>query len=319
MVMGFGCNVPALYATRTIENRPARILTGMMIPFMSCSARLPVYVIFGLAFFPRHASWVIWGLYLFGILLAVVIGMTLSRLVFKGQERAAPPPLPPYQRPQVRQLLGYAIDHSLHFIKNAATVILLVSVILWGLLHLPWGVQDHRQSLYGRMSAALAPTLEPAGFGEWRVAGSLLTGLVAKEMIISSLSQLYGGGQTATTTASGGFMADIREIAVGFGVAVIQAGKQVLEVLTPGVRLFSTSAPSRDTALTRALVGTYSPLAALAFLVFVLTYIPCVATITAQAQELGWKWTGVSVSIQTLLPWLLAVGVFQVGRLLGFG
>lgn len=314
MILGFGCNVPAIYATRTIADRPTRLITALMIPFMSCSARLPIYVIFGLAFFPRHAGWVIWGLYMLGILIAAVVGMVFSRLVFRGRAPVETPTLPPLRLPPWRGVVGNAIGQSGQFVKNAFTIILLVSVLLWLGLHLPWrGTEttDHEHSLFGRISALLAPTLAPAGFGTWQAAGSLLTGLVAKEMVISSLSQLYLGPET---TAADEAPVGWGEVVVGFGQATVRAGQQLLDTLTPGVRLFPTAVEAQDVALSRRLPAVFSPAAALAFLVFVLTYVPCVATIAALAHEFGWRWAGLTVALQMTLPWVLAVIAFQFGR-----
>jgi ferrous iron transport protein B len=307
MIIGFGCNVPAIYAAR-----PTRIITSLMIPFMSCSARLPVYVIFGLAFFPLHAGWVIWGLYVLGVFIAAIIGVALSRLLFRRQRAMTIAELPPYRLPSPRRLLGHAGRQSAQFIKNAATLILLVSVLLWAGLHLPWRPgEDPRHSYYGRVSAALAPTLAPAGFGEWQAAGALLTGLVAKEMVISSLAQLYGANQVQAAAAPD-LASELVAVLSGLGDAAVAAGRQLLEVLTPGIQLFPTAAATQNIALSRSLVGAFSPAAALAYLVFVLTYVPCAATIGALRHELGWRWTALAVGIQTVLPWLLAVMVFQV-------
>jgi ferrous iron transport protein B len=316
MVLGFGCNVPAVYATRTIADRPTRLVTALMIPFMSCSARLPIYVIFGLAFFPRHAGWVIWGLYLLGILIAAVVGMVFSRVVFRGRAPVETPALPPLRLPPWRSVLGNAVVQSGQFVKNAFTIILGVSVLLWLGLHLPWrGVEttDPEGSLFGRASTLLAPTLAPAGFGTWQAAGSLLTGLIAKEMVISSLSQLYLGPEAVVADDAGATAGEV--ILVGFGQATVKAGQQLIETLTPGLQLFPSPIEARDVALSRRLLTVFSPAAALAFLVFVLTYVPCVATIAALAHEFGWRWAGLTVALQTTLPWVLAVIVFQVGRL----
>ncbi len=318
MVLGFGCNVPAVYATRTIADRPTRLVTALMIPFMSCSARLPVYVIFGLAFFPRHAGWVIWGLYLLGILIAAIVGMVFSRVVFRGRAPVETTALPPLRLPSWQSVLGNAVVQSGQFVKNALTIVLAVSVLLWLGLHLPWrGVEttDPEHSLFGRASALLAPTLAPAGFGTWQAAGSLLTGLVAKEMVISSLSQLYLGSESVAANDAGATDGDV--IVVGFGQATVRAGQQLLETLTPGLQLFPSPIEAQDVALSRRLLTVFSPAAALAFLVFVLTYVPCVATIAALAHEFGWRWAGLTVALQMALPWVLAVLVFQVGRLVG--
>ncbi len=316
MVLGFGCNVPAIYATRTISDRPTRLITALMIPFMSCSARLPIYVIFGLAFFPRHAGWVIWGLYMLGIFIAAVVGMVFSRVVLRGRVPVETPALPPLRLPSWRSVLGNAVVQSSQFVKNAFTIILFVSMLLWLGLHLPWrGVEttDPERSLFGRVSALLAPTLAPAGFGTWQAVGSLLTGLVAKEMVISSLSQLYLGPEAIAADELAAPAGDV--ILIGFAQATVRAGQQLLETLTPGLQLFPVSLEAQDVTLSRRLVTVFSPAAALAFLVFVLTYVPCVATIAALAHEFGWRWAGLTVALQTTLPWVLAVIVFQVGRL----
>jgi ferrous iron transport protein B len=189
MILGFGCNVPAIYATRTIEKREARILTGLLIPFMSCSARLPVYLIFGLAFFPQHANLVIFSLYLLGIVVAAGIGLLLSRLLFRGETVSIlVMELPDYHLPTLKSLLRYAKSQSGAFVKNAGTLIVAFSTILWFLLNLPWGVQDARQSYFGVVSAGVAPVLAPAGFDTWEASGSLVTGLVAKEVVVSTLA-----------------------------------------------------------------------------------------------------------------------------------
>ncbi len=317
MILGFGCNTPAIHATRTIESRSARILTGLMIPFMSCSARMPIYVLFGLAFFPTYASWVIWGLYLLGVILAMIMGVVLSRFVFVNANDGAPAPLPPYQRPSFRSLANTTASQALQYLKTAGTIVLVVMVVLWVLLHVP--SSEPQQSLYGRASTALAPTLAPAGFGDWQVAGALVTGIIAKEMVLSSMAQLTGARRASHDTGPVTVTGDLRTVVVGFGLATVAAGKQFLEVLTPGMTLFPYQRQTQDIGVTRALGQLFTPLTALAFLVFVLTYIPCLPTLAAQAQQFGWKWAGVSVGVQTILPWLLAVAIFQTGRLLGLG
>ncbi len=323
MMLGFGCNVPAIFATRTIENRGARLLTGLLIPFMSCSARLPVYVIFGLAFFAQYASIVIWGLYVFGILVAGLLGALLSRTVFRGASASAMVmEMPPYRWPTPRELWQVTWQQTSAFLRRAGTFILLVSVVFWLLLNLPWGVTDQRQSAFGRMSVTIAPLFEPAGFGDWQASGALLTGMLAKEAVVSSLSQLYLGEAAEPVAEPEGapsLLADVREIGLSFAAATVQTGKALLEVLTPGVTLFESEAQPQDTALTRALRNQYSPLAALAFVVFVLLYVPCMATIGAQIQEYGWPWAGLSVLIMFAVPWLVAVAIYQGGLLLGLG
>ena len=320
MMLGFGCNVPAIYATRTIENRAARVLTGLLIPFMSCSARLPVYVIFGLAFFGNRAGIVIWGLYVLGVIVAAIAGVVLSRTVFR---QAAPTALvmemPPYRIPPLRELWRYTRRQTAAFLRKAGTFILAVSVLFWLLLNLPWGVQNPEESAFGRISQAIAPVFEPAGFGSWEASGALLTGIVAKEAVVASLAQIYVGDDAANQPAQAPpFVQELGEIGKGFVAATGETARAFVDVLTPGLSLDRAAPGNQDTALSVALRGAYSPLSALAFVVFVLLYVPCMATIGVQIQEFGWRWAGLSVAIMLLVPWLAAVLIFQGGRLLGF-
>ncbi len=319
MILGFGCNVPAIYATRTIENRSARVLTGLLIPFMSCSARLPVYVIFGLAFFPRNGDLVIWSLYMIGILMAALVGTILSRTVFKG----APPgillmEMPPYRLPKPRRVLNYAWEQSASFVRKAGTFILAGTIVFWALMHLPWGVESTQESYFGRISNTVAPVFTPAGFGNWQQTGALLTGLLAKEMVVSTMAQVYVGEVEGEETAvSPTLLDDIQQITLGFVAATIDAGKKLIETLTPGLTIFAETDNGQDTSLTTALQNAFSPLTAFAFLVFVLLYIPCIATVSAQAHEFGWRWALFSMVIMLTVPWTLAVLIYQGGRLLG--
>lgn len=322
MLLGFGCNVPAIYATRSIESRSARLLTGLLIPFMSCSARLPVYVIFGLAFFPRNGSIAIMALYLLGILVAAAVGLVLSRTVF----RDAPAgilmmEMPPYRWPSPKRVFRYAWNESGAFVRKAGSFILAGTVVFWILLNLPWGTTDLQKSWFGQVSGAVAPVLEPAGFGEWEATGALLTGMLAKEIVVSTLGQVYVGeaGATAEAVAPPSLLQGVGEIAVGFVAATVDAGKQLLETFTPGITLFGEQAAGQDTALTVALQQAFTPLSAFAFLVFVLLYVPCLATIGAQIQEYGWQWALLSVGIMLIVPWMLATLIYQGGLLIGLG
>jgi ferrous iron transport protein B len=322
MVLGFGCNVPAIYATRTIEKREARLLTGLLIPFMSCSARLPVYLIFGMVFFPENANLVIFLLYLVGIVVAAVIAMLASRVIFKGRTLSIMiMELPSYRKPHFKTMLNYAWMQSAHFLKKAGTVIVAFSILLWVLLNLPLRVENPADSYFGQFSALISPTLEPAGFGTWEASGALVTGLVAKEMVVSTLAQVYHIPQAEDTFEPRPLIDDLESIGTGFGAAVLDAGKALVETFTPGVVIF----PEEDAdtggnpALSEAIMGAFTPLSAASYLVFVLLYVPCVATISAQRQEFGWKWAAVSVVITLIVPWLFAVTIYQLGSLLGLG
>jgi ferrous iron transport protein B len=319
LILGFGCNVPAIYATRTIESRSARLLTGLLIPFMSCSARLPIYVIFSMAFFPNSAELVIWSMYSIGILIAAVVGVVLSRTVFRNSEASVLLiELPPYRLPTLRGLIRPTWENSAGFVRKAGTFILGASIILWSLMHLPVDVDNPRDSYFGNFSQAISPLFTPAGFGNWQSTGSLITGLMAKEAVISTMAQLYidTSGENIQPESIN-LIEDIKNTASGFVAAGIEAGKQILETFTPGIHIFEQVDAEQNTALSTALQQYFTPLSAFSFLLFVLLYIPCAATIGALVQEFGWRWASLSVSITLIVPWVISVFVFQAGRLLG--
>lgn len=321
LILGFGCAVPAIYATRTLENERDRIATGLLVPLMSCSARLPVYVVFGLAFFPGHADLLITTLYFLGIVLAAGVGLIFSKTILKSSpDTMFALELPPYRLPTLKGLLMHTWEKSKEFVQKAGTVILVVSIILWFLMNLPWGVQNPRHSLFGQVSAAAAPIFAPAGFDKWEASGSLVTGFIAKEVVVSTMSQIYVGEAEAEETSASQktFGEDVGDIIVGFGTATLDAGK-ILISLIPGVDLTGTEAETDDTALSAALTANFTPLAGLAFLVFVLVYTPCVATLGAIKSEYGWNWMVLSAGYQFVLAWILAVLVYQGGYFLGWG
>jgi len=316
MILGFGCNVPAVYATRTLENRRDRLLTALLIPFMSCSARLPVYVIFALAFFAAQAGTVIWGLYALGVLMAVVTSFLFNRLLFNKVEKSAfLLELPPYRLPTARSLWLHTWEHLGEFIRRAGTVIALVSVILWFMLNLPLGVQNTRDSWFGEASAGIAVVLKPLGFGDWQAAGALTSGFIAKEVVVSTMSQVYAGEGNDHQYAEllkQGWRDDLDTIVIGFGRATIESGKRLLE-LVPGVHLErNANENATDTPLQIALQGAFTPAAALAFLVFVLLYVPCVATLSAIRQEFGSRWMLFSTGYQMTVAWIMAFITYHV-------
>jgi ferrous iron transport protein B len=319
MILGFGCGVPAIYATRTLENERDRILTGLLVPLMSCSARLPVYVVFGLAFFGDDAGKLIWAMYALGIAMALLVGALFSRLVFKrDQDAAFVLELPPYRLPTLRGLWIHTWGRTRDFAKKAGTVILVVTVLLWVLLNLPWGVEHQRDSVFGSVSATIAPALEPLGFGDWETAGALMSGFVAKEIVVSTMSQVYVGAEEAPAQETPTLGEDVSEIAGGFGRAVLEAAKSLLSIV-PGIELRSAEKVTEDTTLSAAVRNRFTPLAAVALVTFILLYVPCVATLGAIRHEYGRKWAIFSAAYQLALAWGVAFVVFQGGRLLGLG
>jgi ferrous iron transport protein B len=193
-------------------------------------------------------------------------------------------------------------------------------MLLWVLLTFPLDATDHRYSYYGQISAGISHVLEPAGFGTWEASGALLTGVVAKEMVVSTLAQVYHVPQDEDSVEKTTLLEDLKGLGVGLWEATVQTGKELLETLTPGITLFpSEEGNGHDTKLGQALKTAFTPLSAIAYLVFVLLYIPCVSTVGAQKHEFGWRWALLSVVITLVVPWVMSVTVYQVGSLLGFG
>jgi ferrous iron transport protein B len=330
MMVGFGCTVPAIYATRTLDSPRDRLLAGLLTPFMSCGARLPVYVLLAGVFFVGHRSTVVLAMYLLGMLVAIVIGLLLSRTVLREKQ---PTPLvmvlPDFRLPNLRTVWSLVKHRTWVFIRGAGTVILAASVAVWLLLAIPIGGgggfadTDVERSAFGGVSRAMAVVMKPLGFGEWEQAGALLSGFVVKEVVVSTMSQLYTGERPPGYEPSNGFGGDLREIGTGFVAAAWDTLRAIPGVV--GLR-FVDLEDDASTALQSAIrnsfeesSGGHGSLAGLAFLVFVLLYTPCMAAVAAFRHEFGTRWTGFMVVGQFLVAWLAALAVFQVARLLGWG
>jgi ferrous iron transport protein B len=270
MILGFGCNVPAIMATRTLATRNDRLTTILINPLMSCSARLPVYVLFAGALFTAHQGIVIFSLYVLGLVLAILVGMFLKKFVFKGETSHFVMELPPYRLPTIRSTLTNMWDRSSSFIRKAGTIIVAVVILVWVLSSLPWGVEYASQSsILGKIGSFIAPIFAPAGFGTWQAAVALMFGILAKEVVVGTLGVVYG---------------------------------------------------AEEAGLTAVIASMWTPLAAFAFMAMTLIYIPCVATIGAIKRETNsWKWTGIAVGYSLVLGWIVAVLIYQVGRLFGLG
>ena len=330
LMVGFGCSVPAIYATRTLTNERDRILTALLVPFMSCGARLPVYVLFAAIFFPRFPSLVIMGLYLLGIFIAIMLGLVLRRTLLPSPAAAGMVmELPPYRLPTVRSIRYQMWLRTRAFLQHAASLILVTSLLIWLLMAIPagrggtFGAVPMADSVFGRVSSALTPALRPLGFGSWESGGALISGLVAKEVVISTMAQTYG---TSVPVGAGGapsFAADVREIIVSFGQAVVDTIKAVPGLI--GINLnrgADETAPGLSGAIRTGFAassGGHAAAAGLAFMVFVLLYTPCMATIAAERHELGARWTWLSLGGQLIIAWVAAFIVFRLGVLIGGG
>jgi ferrous iron transport protein B len=270
LLIGFGCNVPGIMATRTLESRKDRLITILINPLMSCTARLPVYVLFTGAFFTANQGWVIFSLYLLGVVLAIIMGKIFKTFLFKGETAPFVMELPPYRVPTLKGTLIHMWERGSSFVRKAGTVIVAAVVLIWVLANLPLGVEyASQESLIGRLGTILAPIFGPAGFGTWQAAVALVFGLLAKEVVVGTLGVLYG---------------------------------------------------VEEEGLTAAIAQSWTPLSAYAFMVMTLIYIPCVAAIGAIRRETNsWGWTAFAVGYSLVLGWIMAVLVFQVGRLLGLG
>jgi len=194
MMLGFGCNVPAIMATRTLESQKDRILTILVNPLMSCSARLPIYVLFASTFFPGRTGGVVFSLYILGIVLAILMARVFKTLFFKGESPPLIMELPPYRFPQLKTILLQTWTRSKAFLIKAGTIIFAATVVVWVLSTFPLGVEyGSRESFMGMIGRSVAPILKPAGFGFWQAGVALLFGLVAKEVVVSTLGTLLGG------------------------------------------------------------------------------------------------------------------------------
>lgn len=285
-VVGFGCNLPALAATRTLPHARRRLLVGMLVPWTTCPARLTVYVLLASVFFPAHAGTAIFLMYVASIALVVLGGLALRATLFRDLVREPLViALPAYQRPRLRALAASTWARVRSFLTRAGQVVVVTLTVVWAALAVPvagghaLGDVPVADSLYGRAAQAVAPVLAPAGFGDWHVASALVTGFVAKEVVVGALAQAYAVDEPADPAASGDL----------------------------GDRLRATFAESS---------GGHAAAAAAAFMVFVLAYTPCLATVAEQWRLFGARWTLGCVGTQLVVAWLLAVAVLRVGSLL---
>jgi ferrous iron transport protein B len=301
-----------------------------------------VYVVFGAAFFGAQAGQLAFSLYLVGIAVALLTGLAFSRLVYRNQP---PQPfvleLPPYRWPRPRGVARQVWARTRSFIHHAGTIILACTVVIWLLLALPanldpraFNAVEPEDSVFGTASQLIAPALAPAGFGDWRAAGSLISGVIAKEVVIGTMNQVYSAEAPAADpdAAAPTLIEDAGEIAQSLGEAAVLTVQEVINIvprtvnMVPGVNLPEADllgagdAGGEDTtALGAALRGAFTPLSAVAFLVFVLLYVPCMATVGAMRQEFGGRWALYQIGYTLALAWVAAVIVYQGGLLLGLG
>ena len=308
MLLGFGCTVPAIMATRTIEDKSDRLTTILITPFMSCGARLPIYALFIGAFFPeRLLGNILFSIYMIGIIMAFIVARIFRKYLLKGEASPFVMELPPYRVPALKGLVIHMWEKGKYYLKKAGTIILAGSILIWFLSNFPWNIEYSKdydllikqaksneivrrlknerkfekleKSYVGRIGRTVSPVFKPVGFDDWRLSVGLIGGFVAKEIVVSTLGTLYAAGEEST---------ELRK-------SIRQQKK-----------------PDGSYA--------YTPLTAYALMVFVLLYIPCLATIAViKIETKSWKWPIFTVVYTTMVAWMASFIVYQGGKLIGLG
>ena len=293
MIMGFGCNVPAIMATRMIESRKSRLITILIIPLMSCAGRMPVYILIAGAFFPRNAGLVLLGLYALGIILAVIAAKVMSRF-FKDDDLPFVMELPPYRVPTAKSIFRHTWEKGRQYLQKMSGIILVCSMAIWFLGYFPNHdaydtVQEQQEhSFIGYIGKAMEPVLKPLGF-DWRMGVGIVAGVGAKELVVSTLGVMYADDQP-----------------VG----------ELSTWIDPQMSSASDDAGA-ETRLQKALVRSVTPAGALAYMVFILLYFPCIATFVAIRNEAGgWKWAIITAVYTILLAWVAAFITFNLAGLI---
>lgn len=270
LIMGFGCNVPAIMASRIIESRKSRLVTVLINPLISCSARLPIYLVMIGAFFPSKASLVLLSIYVTGILLAVLMARIFSRFIVRGDDAPFVMELPPYRMPTAKSVLRHTWEKGAQYLKKMGGIIMIASVIIWFLGYYPnhdaysTTAEQQENSYIGQIGKAIEPVIEPLGF-DWKMGVGILSGIGAKELVVSTLGVLYTNDD---------------------GIESVDLADRI----------------------------PITPLVAYGYMLFVLIYFPCIATVAAIKNESGsWKWAAFTICYTTLLAWIVAFLVHQVG------
>ena len=279
MIMGFGCNVPAILATRTIESPKSRLITTLIIPLMSCAGRMPVYILIAGAFFPKNAGLVMLGLYALGILMAILGAKVLSRF-FKEDDLPFVMELPPYRVPTAKSIFRHTWEKGRQYLQKMSGIILICSMVIWFLGYFPNNdrydtpQQQQEHSFIGYVGKAMEPALKPLGF-DWRMGVGIVAGVGAKELVVSTLGVMYAGEEPVDLDSN-----------------------------------------ADETRLQRALIKSVTPAGALAYMVFILLYFPCIATFIAIRNETGgWKWALFTAVYTIILAWVMAFATFHIASL----
>ena len=281
MIMGFGCNVPAIMATRTIEDRKSRLLTMLVIPMMSCSARIPSYVILISAFFNRYAALILMGLYVGGLIMAILLAKLFSRWIVKGDSLPFVMELPPYRLPTAKSVLRHTWEKGKEYLRKMATIILAASVIVWALGYFPHNEkystsqEQMEHSCLGVVGKTIEPVMRPCGF-DWRQSVSLLAGITAKEIVASTMGVMYASSADEISDDD-----------------------------------------DSELHIAKLVSNNMTPLSAASMLIFILLYMPCISTIVAIKNESGkWKWALFTVGYTITLAWIASTLFYQIATLI---
>ncbi|WP_456342600.1 ferrous iron transport protein B [Thermovibrio sp.] len=313
MIIGFGCNVPAIYATRTLESERDRKLTALLVPFMSCGARLPIYALFSAVFFKEHQAEVVFSMYIIGIVVAAVVGVLLKKFFFKGSAEAFVMELPPYRIPTLKMLWTSISVRLGAFLKKAGTVIAAAMVLLWALINVPYGAPP-KDTILGKTASAIAPLFYPTGIKSWEPVAALIPGTIAKEVVVGALGQLYGVGEEEEEgEEKSSFTQDLKEQVVGFGQAVKDSFVAMFGSFKTGV----FEVESEEGPVSKAISKAFTPLSAFSYMVLCLLWIPCIVTLGAIYQEFGTRLTLASITLTTIVPYVVSTLVYVGGRLIG--
>ena len=309
MIIGFGCNVPAVYATRILTTKRERIITILMIPLMSCSARLPIYALFTAIFFQKHQVFIIMSLYLLGISVALLLGWMANRILPATESNPFFLELPAYRMPNMRAVWVLMRPKLKDFIVRAGTVIVMASIVLWGIINLPVGTKP-QDSYLAQAAKKITPIFKPAGFGEhWELIAAMIPGTLAKEVVISSLGTIYGVETEDKSTQSSSFKEDTLMQIKALKNALVDAFLQMFSI-----HIESLSVNQKPNNLQQKLKEQFaSPLAAFSYMVFILLYIPCVSTMAAIKEELGIRWMIFETLFLPLVAYVTSLLIYQIG------
>ena len=324
MLVGFGCSVPALMATRTMENKRDRFLSMFIIPFMSCGARLPVYALFGVAFFGKNAGNIIFGIYLVGIVIGMLYGLVLKKTLFQGKATPFIMELPPYHAPRLDSLLRHAWFRLKDFLFRAGKIVLIMVTILGFFSSLgtdgTFGNSGNEKSILSKAGKAISPIFEPLGVEKenWPASVALLTGVFAKEAIVGTLTSLYkieepGNTETSTPKAEAfSLVSSVAEAFISVPTNIVNVFRGFLDPFrSDGVIEASDGGDAGVLTVMRAKFS-HGPYQVLAYLLFILLYVPCLAALGTAFRELGTFYGTLMTIFQTVLGWSLSVLFFQV-------